>query len=302
MRMLDVGIGKINCLSFDPDGALLAAAGERGMGLGPWPALAVGRGPFTIRESQDKLIQVAWHPAGRVFAVAGLDTFVQLWDRRLRIRREFGEIGGQQGPMLTVAYSPSGRKLAFGGGWWQQPGCALIIDTRSGFCSRELEAHGNEVGAIAFLNDNVLVTGSCDKTVIVHSLSRRGPPIAAESLPSPVQALHFQPNGDRLAVAAGNTIHLWPIEADATWRTAGRTRCRGHKHEVKAISFAPDGRRLASVGKDGTLRFWDSESGAECACFDIGLAELRAIAFAPDGLTAVVGGDAGTIAIVDVDP
>ena len=94
---------------------------------------------------------------------------------------------------------------------------------------------------------------------------------------------------------------MWPIEPDATLRMAGRVRCRGHKHEVKAISFSPDGRRFASVGKDGTLRFWDAETGAECACLDIGLAELRAVSFAPDGLTAVVGGDAGTIAIVDVD-
>jgi WD40 repeat protein len=44
-----------------------------------------------------------------------------------------------------------------------------------------------------------------------------------------------------------------------------RAVLRGHTAEVESIAFAPDGKILASGGKDGTLRLWDLASGKETA-------------------------------------
>jgi WD40 repeat protein len=45
-----------------------------------------------------------------------------------------------------------------------------------------------------------------------------------------------------------------------------RAQLRGHTAEITSVAFSPDGKILASGGKDGTVRFWDLASRKEIAC------------------------------------
>src|SRR5262245_26963809 len=100
MRRIDVGIETITYLAFSPDGAQLAVAGEEGIALGVWPDLIEKRGAFTRIASQERAAQVVWHPDSYHFAVAILDTAVQVWNRRMRRPRELMDLAGQEGHML----------------------------------------------------------------------------------------------------------------------------------------------------------------------------------------------------------
>lgn len=301
MRIVDVGIETLTHLAFSPDGTLLAACGYTGIAIGPWPALSEGRATFATSPVEERVAQIAWHSNGRRFATAGIDRgIVQIFSINLRVNRELAGLADQDGPVTAIAFSADGEQFGIACGWWDEPASLLLLDSRSWRPTKQLETHLNQIGAMAFGRSNVLITGSADRSVAFHRLESDEDP-TFRNLPSPVQALALNPNRDQLAVAAGNQVHIWALDTQGLFLSRADRACRGHKGEVRALSYSPDGRLLASVGKDGSLRYWDAFSGAERSVLDPSIGGLRAVVFAPDGLTVVAGGDEGKIAIVDVD-
>lgn len=65
--------------------------------------------------------------------------------------------------------------------------------------------------------------------------------------------------------------------------------------QANEIAFSPDGRTLASVGNDKTIKLWDVASGANIKTLShsVGFAGLTSVAFSPDGKTLASGGGGG---------
>jgi WD40 repeat protein len=69
--------------------------------------------------------------------------------------------------------------------------------------------------------------------------------------------------------------------------------------EVTALAFAPDGETLATGhgGPDRAVRFWNAASGALDREYDFGLGEVYSLAYAPDGFTLAVAGRKGLVVV-----
>jgi len=65
-------------------------------------------------------------------------------------------------------------------------------------------------------------------------------------------SLSYSPKGDQIASCAGKAIQLWDVEAGQCLHTF-----TGHDSDVACVVYSPQGDRIASGGRDHTVRIWD---------------------------------------------
>lgn len=69
-----------------------------------------------------------------------------------------------------------------------------------------------------------------------------------------VSALAWSSDGNFIASSAGNSVHIWEaLTGNLIFEHYGHSK-------VNAVSFSPDGTRIASAGTEGTLQIWDISS------------------------------------------
>jgi WD40 repeat protein len=200
-------------------------------------------------EATVRAIEVIDNGAGLAFSRQ--DGVIRIWDNAAR--REAAHM--QHGDWVhALALCPDGKLLASG----SRDGTVKIWDWKQRTAVRTLAPELGEVNSVAWSPDGkeLLLGGERGAAIWDLASGASSPRRLFESGPSPV-AVAWGKNCLALSAEDGAIAVLDP--------RSGRRRqlLRGHSAHVMALSFLPDGRRLASVAGDGTLRVWDVESGKD---------------------------------------
>jgi WD40 repeat protein len=77
---------------------------------------------------------------------------------------------------------------------------------------------------------------------------------------------------------------------DATLFLGGQANMGTHFETMISLAWSPDGKSLASISDEATVRLWDASTGQEVRKFDVDLERLHSVAWSPDGKSLAIGG------------
>lgn len=254
VRTLKGHNGIIYDLAFPPDSAVLASAGsdgtvrlwsvERGEELAKYNAWT---GKFAAARAID------FDPAGKLIASGGWDGTLKLWDADQRKEKQL--LVGQALPVTGVRFSPDGSLLATcTGNWqhWQLPGELRLWNAKTGEEIASLPGHPGEIKRLDFNHDGSrLVSGGAGGYMHVWDVAKRSL-ISRFNSGAPPTAVCLLPGRNHVAIGDNKGgVSVWNADTGQIVN-----RYAGHAKIVAGIAASPDGKVLASMSLDGTLKLW----------------------------------------------
>lgn len=164
----------------------------------------------------------------------------------------------------SLAISPDDKTLAVGTNF----GRVLFLDAKTGKDTHPPLQHGTAlVTAVKFSPDaTILVSAGKDTVVKVWDLSNYNSQTLPTAHHEKITSAAFSPDGKVLVTTGG----AWMMDKDilkrqgevcfwdvAAWKLL--TKFTAHYGSVSSAVFSPDGKSLATTGRDGKMHLWDVE-------------------------------------------
>jgi WD40 repeat protein len=291
---VDTG-GTIVALGVSPDGSMMATAsygGDIEIRDATGKSLRTAEGP-----ERSRVKVLAFSPDGGVLASGDGDGLVRLWDAKnwssaRSLQGAKYEIGG-------VAVTADGAKIASDGS-----GSTVLWDAREGRLERKMlekeeTTYGCKNCSIGFSpDDHLLAAGTRRATTIFWDVASGKVLQSLEHSTKDAVSGHrwvtFLPSGNALllgAVTEGrepdtkeSSPVIWdPVARKVLHVLASEPHTDGVIQWEYPIAISPDGRLIASAGRDNVINLFDSQSGQLVRSVRARSIASNALAFSADG-------------------
>jgi serine/threonine protein kinase len=228
--------------------------------------------------------EAALSPVTDMFAVAGADGAIRLWDLRSRnraalLRTDLHRRTGHDAAALALAFSPDGSLLASA----HVDGVVHLWDMSTGDEVPVRLRHDESVGALAFSPDGAtLATGSLDANLRLFDV---GAALAGEARrelvrqPFGVTSLAWTGGGEWILTGHSSKV----LRLTDPHRGRLLATLRGPEALVNLLVQSPDGRHVAVSGHDRVIRLYDLATREQVGQLATLKRPATSVAFLADG-------------------
>jgi len=242
-------------------------------------ALAVLLSPATAAPvARQSRSAVQFSPDGRLLAVGGYRT-VALID--VATGKAVATLAGHEADVTSLAFSPTGDRLAAAGGAPGKSGEIRVWDLAKRTARVLAGAHTDAVYSVAWSRDGkALAAGSYDRLVSLWDVAT-GASRKLKDHTDAVYSVAFSPDGKQVASASGDrTVKVWDVVSGKRVFTLSDSTA-----ELYAVAFHPSGGQIAAAGVDKMLRKWSvtPTSGSLLRSAFAHDAPILRVVYTPDG-------------------
>jgi eukaryotic-like serine/threonine-protein kinase len=286
-------------LALRPDGQQLAVGQPNGI-IALWDLTSSATRP--LRGHAGEVLDIAYSPDGRRIASGGLDGTVRIWDSATGSRIDF--LGRHGSFVRSVEFSPDSSRVASA----SEDKTVRLWDVAANREIGTLRGHTGFVTDVGFSPDGRrIVSASEDGTVKVWEGSAVEPATTAVHRHW-VPRVAFFPDGSKVATACwDNAIRIWDVGTGREIRVLrgttefAETRQGREPEIVHSLAISPDGGRLASTNRSGTVLVWDAATGGLLHTLRGHEGRTLGVAFHPEGRRLASAGWDGAVRSWDAD-
>ena len=313
LHTLSAHPGKEGSVQFLPDGRSLLTGSHDGL-VKRWDA-GTGTEIERFQIEGSPFLCMALSPDGTILAAGGRDR-TMLWN--LASRTLIRSLDGHQGRVLDVAFSHDGKHVATAG---EGDRTTRLYEVPTGRHIRTFQGHTRAVRSVKFVaDDSLLVSCSDDLTIRTWDVASGSQQLVSPGHNQRIWGLSVSPDGQTaVSASADRTIKVWnyrlpgdhtklSIPTTASFRFTPDSRvlislevspwslARWDADAGTLIArtpldltgdhlcsaFSADFQRLAIARTDGTITFWDPETGRREGELDKPPGRVDSVGFSAD--------------------
>ncbi|GAV89211.1 WD40 domain-containing protein/PRP4 domain-containing protein [Cephalotus follicularis] len=208
-----------------------------------------------------RLARVGFHPSGKYLGTASYDKTWRLWDLETSVELLLQE--GHSRSIYGIAFHHDGSLAASCG----LDALARVWDLRTGRSVLALEGHVKPILGISFSpNGYHLATGGEDNTCRIWDLRKKKSLYIIPAHSNLVSQVKFEPQEGYFLVTSSfdMTAKVWSGRDFKLIKTLS-----GHEAKVTSVDVGGDGRYIATVSHDRTIKLWTSSSREKEQAMDV---------------------------------